>query len=181
MTAYLVPVAPGYLVPEPERTVPAAVVSPEHLVTGLCASLGGWRPDQFEEFLAWFAAGHDGGPLPLRLDHHKWRTTPRGAEAADVGECLRFASVPASEGFPGGLLVLAALFPDFAPPVLGGMRSYGQWLALSVGGQEYGADLLIREVSLVDKVGNQADPDALVIGTGHRAVAAWELLTGTGR
>ena len=150
---------------------------------GLAASLRAWEPRQFARFLDWSSGDRDGEPLlPLRLDHE--RIMVRGAEPADVGTCLQFASVAASGGFPGGLLVLAALHPDFAPSILGGMRSRGQFRALSVRGVEHGlldrgGDLWPVEVSLVSKIGDQADPGALVVGTGRDAAAAWELLTGS--
>jgi hypothetical protein len=170
--------------PPAERWEPAAAdVDPEHLVCGLAASLGGsgWRPDQFSRFLDWCAYG--GELLPLLLDHQPALITPRSAEPATAGTCLKFASVAPAGDFPGGLLVLAALRPDFAPSILGSMRSHHQWMALSVRGVEYGllahgGDLWFFEVSLVSKIGDQADPGALVIGTGRDAAAVWELLTG---
>jgi hypothetical protein len=169
--------------PPLERSEPPATdVNPDHLVLGLAASLGAWQPHQFTRFLAWHDSGRDGEPaLPLRLNHEPAWITSHGAEPAAMGECLAFRSVPAGDSFPGGLLVLAVLYPEWAPPVLGGMR--GEWKAMSVGGAEHAApgeagDLWLAEVSLVSKIGEQADEDALVIRTGRGAVTAWELLTG---
>jgi hypothetical protein len=155
-------------------------VDPEHLVCGLAASLHDWEPRQFAAWLRW--AG-DGGPLPpLLLDHEPALVTPRGAGPASAGTCLAFASVPPAGIFPGGLVVLAALHPDLAPSVLASMRR-GQWLAMSVrGGEDHfrgeRGDLFVTEVSLVSRVGAQADPGALVIDYGRDAALAWELLTG---
>jgi hypothetical protein len=159
-------------------------VSPEYLVCGLAASLREWAPRQFAKFLAWMGGGRDGEPLPdLLLDHERWWITPHGRVDAGAGRCLQFASVEATGGVPGGLLCLAALHPALAPQILGSMRSRGQWTAMSVHGVEHGdlargGDLWPAEVSLVSKIGDQADPDALVIGTGRDAVTAWELLSG---
>src|SRR6266566_3846783 len=114
------------------RAEPAAIDgNPEHLVCGLAASLsgGGWQPDQFARFLAWFGGGHDGEPVPVLCDHEPFQVTPHGRESRAVGECLEFASVPARGAFPGGLLVLAELFPGWAPGILAGMRDRGQWLS----------------------------------------------------
>ena len=152
--------------------------------SGLAASLGPWEARQFSAFLAWHDAGRGGGPLlPLRLNHEAAWLTPRGMETATVGVCLQFASAPASRGFPGGLLVLACLDPAHAPGILAAMRGRGEWMCMSVGGVEDGfrgerGDLWLSEVSLVDKIGNQADPDALVVSYGRSAVTAFELLTG---
>ena len=172
---------PVYRVPLPQRAGPPAgdaSPDPDRLVCGLAASLSSWQADQFTEFLAWHAAGRGGGPpVPLRADHVQYRVTSGGGQSA-VGRCLRFASVPASgDGFPGGLLCLAELAEGWAETILAAMRGRGEWLAMSVRGQQYGGDLLVREVSLVDKVGNQADPDALVAGYGPAAATVWELLT----
>ena len=175
-----------YRVPLPARSGPAAAdVNPDYLVTGLCASLRDWRPDQFTRFLGWLDAGRDGEPpVPLRLDHRTHLFTSRGGEPANVGECLKFRSVPATaDGFPGGLLVLGVLYPDFAPGILGGMRQ-GEWLAMSVRGAEHAypgrsdGDLWLGEVSLVSRVGDQLDADALLLGHGPGAVTVWELLSG---
>jgi hypothetical protein len=180
--AHLLPAAPPV-----QRGDLAADVNPGNLVCGLAASLdgGGWRPGQFSRFLAWASGGRDGEPLlPLRCDHERYRITGGGMESGDVGQCLQFASVEGTGGVPGGLLCLAALHPALAPGILGSMRSRGQWAAMSVRGVEHGdlacgGDLWPVEVSLVSKMGDQADPDALVIGTGRDAVTAWELLTGS--
>src|SRR5262245_43735379 len=103
------------------------------MVCGLAASLGCWEARQFAAFLAWMDGGRDGEPLlPLRLNHETARVSSSGVEEANVGECLRFASAPASRGFPGGLLVLACLFPDWAPGIVAGMQARGDWLAMSV-------------------------------------------------
>ena len=164
--------------PPVERWEPAAGdVDPEHLVCGLAASLRLCEPRQFGAFLDWHGGGRYGEPpIPLRCDHQRWRAS------RDMGVCLEFASVPAAGDFPGGLVVLAALHPDFAPSLLRDMRR-GQWLAMSAAGVEdhfpgERGDLLLTEVSLVSRIGEQADPGALVIGTGRGAAAAWELLTG---
>jgi hypothetical protein len=168
-----------------QRWEPAAVDgNPEHLVLGLAASLREWEPRQFTRFLAWFGGGHDGEPVALLCDHEPFGVAPHGRESRAVGECLEFASVPAWGAVPGGLLVLAELYPGRAPGILADMRDRGRWMALSVGGVKDGlpghpADLWPVEVSLVSKVGDQLDPDALVIGTGPGAVTAWELLTGS--
>jgi hypothetical protein len=164
------------------RSEPAAVDgNPDRLVCGLCASLGEWESRQFRQFLDWQAFG--GEPVPLLLDHQPALITPRSAEPANAGTCLGFASVAASGGFPGGLLVLGALHPDSAPSILAGMRR-GQWLAMSVRGVEHGfagepGDLWPVEVSLVSRVGAQLDPSALVLGYGREAASVWELLTGS--
>ena len=164
--------------PPVERWEPAAAdVDPDALVVGLAASLREWRPDQFTRFLGWFGHGADGEQVPLRCDHEPWLITLQGRLPRDVGRCLRFASVPPAGDFPGGLLVLAGLYRGFAPSILRDMRR-GQWMAMSVGGVRYDADLWLVEVSLVARVGDQADPGALVIGTGRDAADAWELLTG---
>jgi hypothetical protein len=63
----------------------------------------------------------------------------------------------------------------------------GQWMCLSIRGEEervlsdpadWPGILRLSEVSLVDHIGNQADPDALVLGSGPGALTVWELLTG---
>jgi hypothetical protein len=149
----------------------------------VAASLREWEPRQFAAFLAWMDGGRDGEPRPvMRCDHNPLSVTSRGAEPAAAGECLRFASVPAQGDFPGGLLCLAELDPRYAQSILGGMRSRGQWTAMSVGGVTHGLggghdDLWLAEVSLV-RAGDQADPGALVIATGADAAAVWELLAG---
>jgi hypothetical protein len=187
VTDHLEPVSPRYQVPAaPERSGPAAAdANPEYLVLGLAASLRAWQPGQFAKFLAWFGDGHDGEPVPLRLNHEKWRVTSRGAEPANVGECLKFASVPA-DTTPGGLLMLGVLHPPFASGILDDMHNREQWRALSIGGAKHEwkdrrepGDLWLGEVSLVDAIGNQGDDDALVIADGRRAAVRWELLTGT--
>jgi hypothetical protein len=154
-------------------------VYPEHLVCGLAASLGKWQAPQFSRFVAWVSGGRDGEPLPpLRCDHERYRVTGRGMESGDVGQCLAFASVAAGDGFPGGLLVLGALHPVWAPGILASMGR-GQWAAMSVGGVQHGDDLWPVEVSLVSRMGDQADPNALIIGTGPAAASAWELPSGS--
>jgi hypothetical protein len=153
-------------------------VDPGYLVCGLAASLHSWRPAQFARFLAWHGGGRDGEPaLPLRCDHAAVRPMSHGVEAADVGRCLRFASVAASGTFPGGLLVLGVLAEPWAEGIAAAMAG-GQWRAMSVGGVTYDADLWTAEVSLVAKAGDQADEGALVIESGPGAARCWELLTG---
>jgi hypothetical protein len=160
--------------------------NPEHLVCGLAASLSGgaWRPDQFTRFLAWFGGGHDGEPVQLLCDHERWQVTPHGRESRAVGECLAFASVPAVGEVPGGLLVLAGLYPERAGQILADMRHRGRWLAMSVRGAEHGipgrpGDLWVCECSLVSRAGEQLDPSALVLAHGREAASVWELLTGS--
>lgn len=154
-----------------------AAVNVDHLVCGLAASLRDWEPRQFGRFLAWCGGSRDGEPMHLLADHQRWLFTPHGKVSAVLGRCLQFAAVPACGDFPGGLLVLAGLDPGRAAGVLASMRA-GRWTAMSVGGVTHGDDLWCAEVSLV-RAGQQADPGALVIGTGRDAVAAWELLAGS--
>lgn len=160
-------------------------MNPDHLVCGLAASLTDWQPAQFTRFLAWFDGGRGGEPRPpLRADHATLTITSRGARPGGIGECLMFASVPPG-ATPGGLLVLAELAQEFAPGILAAMRNRGEWMAMSVRGVTHGYgpgrddDLWVGEVSLVSRIGQQADPGALVIDTGPGAAAAWELLTGS--
>jgi hypothetical protein len=178
----------AYPAPPPPRVVLADFetwVVPENLVCGVAASFHNWEPRQFGAFLRWVGGGRDGAPPPaLRLDHRAHRFLPSGVMSADVGACLDWASVPASGDFPGGLVVLAALHPEYAPAILAGMRHSGGWTAMSVGGVKEGfpdqpaaTDLWIHEVSLCRR-GQQADEGALVLGTGPRAGAIWELLSG---
>ena len=173
--------------PAAQRAEPAAAGgNVEHLVVGMAASLsgGGWQAEQFRCFLRWHNGGRDGGPLlPLLLDHQAHWFRSHGTVAANVGECLAFASVPAWDGFPGGLLVLAGLYPASAPQILRDMRN-GGWMAMSIRGWEHSlpgapGDLWLKEVSLVSKIGDQVDPAALVFGTGREALAVWETLTGS--
>jgi hypothetical protein len=161
-------------VPPRRREVPAAAVDADHLVCGVAASRECWKPRQFHAWLAWRGDGRDVDPVPV-LAGHQLSYAPGRPGDGSLGRCLRFASVPAHEGFPGGLVVLAALDPVLAPGMLAAMRG-GQWGAMSVGGVDDG-DLWVTEVSLVD-TGRQRDPAALVVGTGRDAAAAWELLTG---
>jgi hypothetical protein len=160
----------------------------DRLVCGLCASWACWKPVQLEAFLKWFATGRDGAARPpLRADHTAARFYSYGRESGDIGACLDFAAVPGSGHFPGGVLVLAELDADYGASVLASMRGSGQWGAMSIGGllstwddapDDTTGDVWIREVSLVSRIGDQADPGALVIATGPDALAAWELLTG---
>lgn len=159
-------------------------VNPDHLLCGLAATLDHWQPWQFVRFLSWNEWAGSDEPVPLRLDHVPMRFRTWGAESGDIGTCLRFASVPAWDAFPGGLLVLAQLDRARAPQIHADMRNSGMWMAMSVRGVEHGdldhggGDLWVVEVSLVSKIGEQADPGARVLATGQDAAQCWETLSG---
>jgi hypothetical protein len=171
----------------PPRPDPAAPLDPARAVCGLAASLtSGWT---MEELQMAARDAREAAPVPMLRDHRQdLHITGGDAVFADAGRWLRFAAVPGTgDGFPGGLLVLGDLFPPSAV-LLRDMETAGQWLSLSVRGQEsrpvsappdWPRWLKLTEISLVDRIGNQRDPDALVIGTGPGALTVWELLTGT--
>jgi hypothetical protein len=168
---------------EPARPDPAAPLDPGRAVCGLAASLThGWTLEELQ------MCAREAAPVPMLRDHRQdLHFTGGDAVFADAGRWLRFAAVPGTgDGFPGGLLVLGDLYPPSAV-LLRDMETAGRWLSLSVRGQEsrpvsappdWPRWLKLTEISLVDRVGNQRDPDALVIGYGPAAVSTWELLTG---
>jgi hypothetical protein len=179
MVSYVLPPWPPPQPSEPRDLPP----DPQNLVCGLACSLANWRPDELEN-----AAARSGDRVPLRCNHEDFAAVISGPGAADVGRVLRLAYVPPTgDGLPGGLLVLAEVSAIHAPWILAGMRNRGEWMAMSIRGKtyEWPSDppgtpraLELHEVSLVSRVGEQADENALVLGSGPAALTVWELLTG---
>jgi hypothetical protein len=172
--------------PQPELAPdPAAPPDPARLVCGLAASLsyGKWT---LEELQICARAAQEAAPVPMRRNHQQDLHVSGGVAFTDTGRWLRFAAVPGTgDGFPGGLVTLGEVYPVSA----GLLRAMaiGQWMCLSIRGEEervlsdpadWPGILRLSEVSLVDHIGNQADPDALVLGSGPGALTVWELLTG---
>ena len=169
--------------PAVQPAEPVTTGNVDNLVLGRAVSADSsrWALDQFAWFLTWFAESRgcpDGDLVPLRINHEAHRFGPHGAEPANAGACLGFASVTGN-GYDG-VFVLAELYAGWADQILRDMAN-GQWLGMSVGAAiaEYGgcSDVWILEVSLT-ALGDQADPGAKVISTGKDAARDWTLLTG---